>query len=143
MKRKAFPTSTGKRTPVRRASQSQAFLLSRLYDGERDGHCQAAILIPACQDAQMGEKMDKKNTPTEEITEGLFRFIDDSPTAFHAAANAAAALEKAGYVRITGEEAAGVKPGGKYYSARNDSALIAFRLPEGRIKRPAHCGFPQ
>lgn len=77
--------------------------------------------------------MDKKNTPTEEITEGLFRFIDDSPTAFHAAANAAAALEKAGYVRITGEEAAGVKPGGKYYSTRNDSALIAFRLPEGRI----------
>ena len=77
--------------------------------------------------------MDKKNTRTEDITEGLFQFIDNSPTAFHAAANAAAALEKAGYVRITGEEEAGIKPGGKYYRTRNDSALIAFRLPEGRI----------
>ena len=77
--------------------------------------------------------MDKKNTRTEDITEGLFQFIDNSPTAFHAAANAAAALEKAGYVRITGEEEAGIKPGGKYYRTKNDSALIAFRLPEGRI----------
>ena len=78
--------------------------------------------------------MENKMTETGKMTEGLFRFIDNSPTAFHAVSNAAEMLEKAGYARITGEEAAGVKPGGRYYTVRNDSALIAFRIPEGEIK---------
>ena len=78
--------------------------------------------------------MENKMTETGKMTEGLFRFIDNSPTAFHAVSNAAEMLEKAGYARITGEEAAGVKPGGRYYTVRNGSALIAFRIPEGEIK---------
>ena len=78
--------------------------------------------------------MENKMTETGKMTEGLFRFIDNSPTAFHAVSNAAEMLEKAGYARITGEEAAGVKPGGRYYTVRNCSALIAFRIPEGEIK---------
>lgn len=78
--------------------------------------------------------MENKMTETGKITEGLFRFIDNSPTAFHAVSNAAAMLDRAGYARITGEEAAGVKPGGRYYAVRNDSALIAFRIPEGELK---------
>ena len=40
--------------------------------------------------------MENKMTETGKMTEGLFRFIDNSPTAFHAVSNAAKMLEKAG-----------------------------------------------
>ena len=36
--------------------------------------------------------MENSSFTTEEITEGLFRFIDNSPTAFHAVQNAARML---------------------------------------------------
>ena len=48
--------------------------------------------------------MENKMTETGKMTEGLFRFIDNSPTAFHAVSNAAEMLEKAGYARITAED---------------------------------------
>ena len=44
--------------------------------------------------------MENSSFTTEEITEGLFRFIDTSPTAFHAVQNAARMLEEAGYKKI-------------------------------------------
>ena len=67
---------------------------------------------------------------TETITNQLFNFIDNSPTAFHAIANAAGILEAAGYQKIVRESDVEVKPGGKYYLTRNDTSVIAFRLPE-------------
>lgn len=69
---------------------------------------------------------------TETITNQLFNFIDNSPTAFHAIANAAGILEAAGYQKIVRESDVEVKPGGKYYLTRNDTSVIAFRLPEGK-----------
>lgn len=69
---------------------------------------------------------------TETITNQLFQFIDNSPTAFHAIANAASRLEEAGYQKIVRESEADVKPGGKYYLTRNDTSIIAFRLPAGK-----------
>lgn len=71
---------------------------------------------------------------TEKITDALFDFIDNSPTAFHAAANAAGRLEEAGYERIGREGDVRIVPGGRYFMTRNDSALIAFRIPEGRME---------
>lgn len=78
--------------------------------------------------------MENSSFTTEEITEGLFRFIDNSPTAFHAVQNAARMLEEAGYKKIVCETAAGIRAGGRYYATRNDSALIAFRIPAGEMK---------
>ncbi len=69
---------------------------------------------------------------TEKITEQLFDFIDNSPTAFHAIDNAAKMLEAAGYTRIVRESETDVVSGGKYYLTRNGSSIIAFRLPEGK-----------
>ena len=69
---------------------------------------------------------------TEKITDQLFDFIDNSPTAFHAVANAAKMLSVAGYEKIERECEANVVPGGKYYLTRNDSSIIAFRLPGGK-----------
>jgi len=61
----------------------------------------------------------------------LFSFIDQSPTAFHVAANAAARLQDAGFVRLHETDSwQGLGPG-QYYVIRNDGGLIAFTLAEG------------
>ena len=69
----------------------------------------------------------------EQINRGLLDFIDASPNAFFAAANTAAELKKAGFTRLYENESWNIVPGGDYYVTRNDSALIAFRLPRGRL----------
>ena len=61
----------------------------------------------------------------------LLRFIDASPTPFHAAENLASELEAAGYARLSEEEPWTLEPGGKYFVTRNKSSLIALRLPKG------------
>ncbi|HJA91640.1 MAG TPA: M18 family aminopeptidase [Candidatus Eisenbergiella merdipullorum] len=72
---------------------------------------------------------------TEKVTQELFAYIDASPTAFHAAAEAASRLEAAGYEKLEKETGARIVPGGRYYMTRNDSSLIAFRVPEGELQR--------
>ena len=72
---------------------------------------------------------------TEKITQELFAYIDASPTAFHAAAEAAKRLEAAGYVKLEKETEARTAAGGKYYMTRNDSSLIAFRIPKEEVRR--------
>ena len=64
--------------------------------------------------------------------EEMLEFIDKSPTGFHAVANLAASLEGQRFRRL--EEAAAWKlaAGEGYYVTRNDSSLIAFRLPAGK-----------
>ncbi len=80
-----------------------------------------------------------------EITRGLFDYIDRSPTAFHAVYNAARALEQAGYTRILESEAWNLEAGKGYYVTRNDSSLIAFRMTEqihGFMAAAAHTDSP-
>jgi len=62
-----------------------------------------------------------------EISKEMLNFIDESPTAFHAIANAEAMLKEAGFERLTDQK---IVPGGKYYETRNSSAIIAFQIPE-------------
>ncbi len=66
----------------------------------------------------------------EAINRELLDFIEKSPTAWHAAANVAAELERAGYTRLYEEENWQLKAPGKYYAVRNGSAVIALNLPE-------------
>lgn len=61
----------------------------------------------------------------------LFRFLDESPTCYHAAANAKAALLAAGAVELRESEAWNLKRGTQYVVERGSAALIAFRVPEG------------
>ncbi len=63
-------------------------------------------------------------------TEEMLKFIEQSPSCFHAVANVGNMLEEQGFVRLreTGEWS--LQAGCGYYVTRNDSALIAFRLPE-------------
>ena len=59
----------------------------------------------------------------------LMTYLEHSPSPFHAAASAAALLEEGGFVRLEEGDAWALKPGGQYYVTRNQSSLIAFRLP--------------
>ena len=60
---------------------------------------------------------------------GLMEFIDRVPTAFHATREVAAALEAAGYTRLWECGRWALQPNGRYYVTRNQSSIIAFRLP--------------
>ena len=59
----------------------------------------------------------------------LFDFIRRSPSPWHAVKTAAEALEKAGYARLEERESWRLAPGGKYYTTREGSSLIAWRQP--------------
>ncbi|KAF8913804.1 aspartyl aminopeptidase [Gymnopilus junonius] len=70
-------------------------------------------------------------TSSEAATHFL-KFVNASPTPFHAVHNAALRLEKAGFqkIREKDEWEKTVQPGGKYYFTRNQAALVAFTLPQ-------------
>ena len=63
----------------------------------------------------------------------LMTYLEHSPSPFHAAASAAALLKEGGFVRLEEGDAWALKPGGQYYVTRNQSSLIAFRLPAGPL----------
>ena len=65
------------------------------------------------------------------MNQGLFRFIEESPTAFHAVAATGRRLEEAGFRRLEETERWELERGASYYTTRNGSALIAFRIPGG------------
>ena len=66
------------------------------------------------------------------LNQRLLDYIAASPTAFHAVANAAAALEKAGYTALDMADRWTLAGGGKYYVTVNGTTLLAFRLSAGR-----------
>lgn len=57
-------------------------------------------------------------------------FIENSPSCFHAVANVKEMLQEQGFTEVKEAQKWELVPGEGYYVTRNDSALIAFRLPE-------------
>ncbi|MEG0495911.1 MAG: M18 family aminopeptidase, partial [Eubacterium sp.] len=68
-----------------------------------------------------------------QINEALLSFLEKSPTAFHAVANIKAMLEKEGFTALEEGESWFLEYGKGYYVSRNDSAIISFRIPEGKF----------
>lgn len=66
----------------------------------------------------------------EQLNQELITFLNNSPTCFHAIANMKAELEAAGFERLLEGACWTLREGGNYYVTRNDSALIAFRIPK-------------
>ena len=62
--------------------------------------------------------------------ESFLNFAEQSPTAFHAAAGFREMLARAGFLELKETDPWLVDAGGKYYVVRNDSAVIAFEVPE-------------
>ena len=65
-----------------------------------------------------------------DLLERFLNFAEQSPTAFHAAANLEVLLRENGFEELRETDPWLVDAGGKYYVKRNDSALIAFQVPE-------------
>ncbi len=74
--------------------------------------------------------MPEKESRSRKSAQNLLNFIQKSPTSFHAAENAAAELERQGFVRLQENREWKLAPGGEYYVMRNGSSLIAFSIPE-------------
>jgi aspartyl aminopeptidase len=68
----------------------------------------------------------------------LLRFIDASPTPYHAVAEAARRLEAAGFTRLAETEEWFLAPGSRHYVVRSESSLLAFELGEAPL---ADAGF--
>ena len=62
---------------------------------------------------------------------GLFDFLKNSPTAFHAVNSLCNLLKEQGFIPLQECNAWEIAPGGKYFVTRNCSSVIAFTLPEG------------
>ena len=60
----------------------------------------------------------------------LMKFLDGSPSVFHAVANLEKELVAAGYARLLENQSWEILPGGKYYVIRGGSAIVAFRVPQ-------------
>ncbi|MBR4370689.1 MAG: M18 family aminopeptidase [Victivallales bacterium] len=57
----------------------------------------------------------------------IFQFLDKSPSAFHATANACKILQDAGYQQLDEASHWQLKPGKGYFVTRNQSSVIAFQ----------------
>ena len=64
-----------------------------------------------------------------DYNKGLISFLDESPTAFHAVASIKKKLVANGYSELAESEKWELTEGGKYFVTRNDSSIIAFRVP--------------
>lgn len=63
--------------------------------------------------------------------EAFQAYMDSAHSVYHAVAGVVWALEADGYTQLHEREDWFLTPGGKYYVTRGDSAVMAFRLPEG------------
>ena len=82
----------------------------------------------------------------QEVNKELLQFLDHSPNAFYAVANMQKELEDAGFARLYEGCPWTLSEGHGYYVTRNDSAIIAFRIPEGEYQgfqiMASHCDSP-
>lgn len=67
----------------------------------------------------------------QKTAKDMLEFIEKSPTCFHAVENVGRILADAGCRELNEAQEWRIEPGHGYYTVRNGSALIAFRLPEG------------
>ena len=59
----------------------------------------------------------------------LLDFIKNSPSCFHVIQNMKKELDEAGFQEIKERDCWHLEAGGKYYVTRNDSSIIAFKIP--------------
>jgi aspartyl aminopeptidase len=76
----------------------------------------------------------------------LMQYLDASPSCYHATENLRQHLLENGYRQLLESESWQLERGGKYVVVRNDSSLIAFRIPEkvtgGFLMAAAHSDSP-
>lgn len=74
----------------------------------------------------------------QSVSKELLEFIEKSPTCFHAIANVKQMLSAEGFEALEENQSWKLEPGKAYYVTRNDSSLIAFRIPENTSWKGFH-----
>ena len=69
-----------------------------------------------------------------DVSRRLIDFLDNSPTCYQAIENLSSQLRKKGYAPLRESERWTLERGGKYFTTRGESSLIAFRLPAGELR---------
>lgn len=69
-----------------------------------------------------------------ESSKKLIDFLDNNPSAFHAVAGLAQIYENAGFKRLNENEKYDISLGGSYFVTRNNSSIIAFKIPDKEYK---------
>ena len=69
-----------------------------------------------------------------ESSKRLINFLDANPSPFHVIVALGKMYEKAGFKRLSEKERFEVKRGEDYYVTRNNSSIIAFKIPENDFK---------
>ena len=72
-------------------------------------------------------KLDNNMTQSA-VLYGLMDFLKESPTAFHAVENIRQMLLGAGFTELPENKRWELIPGGSYFTTRNGSSVIAFRV---------------
>lgn len=67
-----------------------------------------------------------QNKNDKDLIDEFLKFLEDSPTPFHAVANMATQLDAAGFKRLQEQEQWNIQANQCYYVVRGDSSLIAF-----------------
>ena len=70
----------------------------------------------------------------KEFAQELIDFIYDSPTAFHAVERSKTILDKQGFIELKEEEGWKLEKGNRYYVVKNNSALTAFVVGNGKVE---------
>ncbi|MGL4796563.1 MAG: M18 family aminopeptidase [Paraclostridium sp.] len=65
---------------------------------------------------------------SKEFAKNLIDFIYESPTAFHAVETSEELLKLKGFKKLEATEKWEIKKGGKYYTTKNSSAIVAFTV---------------
>ena len=85
-----------------------------------------------------GESMTDQEMPERahvtaddiEAANDLIDFIEACPSMFHTAATIMAELDEAGFTYLPENAAWDIEPGGRYYTQRNTSSVVAFKVGE-------------
>ncbi len=120
--------------------------LSRLYDVSSEYLLGLTTVMGHSSDtAQDGENLIDM-TDNRRSAERLISFIASSPTMFHAVENIAEKLKNEGFTQLNEWDSWQIEKGGKYFTTRNGSSLIAFRVgardPQGFSIFSAHSDSP-
>ena len=66
----------------------------------------------------------------KKVSKGLTEFLNSSYTAFHAVENIKSRLLSEGFTPLSEGEKWKIEKGGRYFVTRNDTSVIAFKVPD-------------
>ena len=72
-------------------------------------------------------------------TKNLISFIEKSPSPFHVVNNFKSILKENDFIELTENKPFNLEYGKSYYISRNNSAILAFKVPTNGIKKLAIC----